>query len=83
MTPLDPDGLSMCHRTKGIYQLWNGTGTISTAAFGDNSFSGAVNVNAGRLIMGKTNTASASGDFLNASGIDLGGGTHEMRNASY
>lgn len=56
-----------------------GTGTMSIAAFGDNTFSGAVTVSAGRLIMGNTNTASASGDFLNASGIDLDGGTLEMR----
>jgi autotransporter-associated beta strand protein len=61
----------------GITKL--GTGTMSISAFADNTFSGAVNVNAGRLIMGNTNTASASADFLNASAINLGGGTLEMR----
>ncbi len=56
-----------------------GMGEMSISAFGDNTFSGAANVNAGRLIMGNTNTASASADFLNASGINLGGGTLEIR----
>jgi autotransporter-associated beta strand protein len=56
-----------------------GTGEMIISAFGDNTFSGAANVNAGRLIMGNTNTGSASADFLNASGINLGGGTLEFR----
>jgi fibronectin-binding autotransporter adhesin len=56
-----------------------GTGTMRIAAFADNTFSGIANINAGRLIMGNTNTASASADFLNASAINLGGGTLEMR----
>jgi len=56
-----------------------GTGTMNITAFADNTFSGAVNVNAGRLVMGNTNTASASADFLNASAVNLGGGTLEIR----
>ena len=56
-----------------------GSGTMNISAFPNNSFTGPVNINAGRLIVGNTNTASASADFSGASAVNLGGGTLEVR----
>lgn len=59
----------------GITKL--GTGTMRIAAANANSFTGAVNVNAGRLIMASTNGAGS--DLNTSSGITLGGGILEIR----
>ncbi|MGL4399426.1 MAG: beta strand repeat-containing protein, partial [Luteolibacter sp.] len=61
----------------GITKL--GSGTMNISAFPNNTFSGPANINAGRLIVGNTNTASASADFFSASAVNLGGGTLEVR----
>ena len=55
----------------------NGNGTASISAPNNNSFTGAVNVNTGRLIMGST--SGATGDMNASSGINLGGGILEIR----
>lgn len=62
----------------GITKL--GSGTMQISAPNTNSFTGAVNVNAGRLIMGST--ATATGDLNTSSGITLGGGILEIRTTS-
>lgn len=62
----------------GITKL--GSGTMQMSAPNANSFTGPVNVNAGRLIA--ANTASATGDFGTASAVNLGGGTLEIRTTS-
>lgn|GEM_PF-3266629 len=58
----------------------NGTGTFIIAAPNNNSFTGAVNVNAGRLVMGST--FNATGDFNTSSGASLGGGVLELRTSN-
>jgi autotransporter-associated beta strand protein len=58
----------------------NGSGTMSISAPNANSFTGAVNVNAGRLIMGST--SGFTGDLNTASGIALGGGILEIRTST-
>lgn len=55
----------------------NGSGTVLIAAPNNNSFTGAVTVNTGRLIMGST--ASTTGDMNGSSGITLNGGILEIR----
>jgi fibronectin-binding autotransporter adhesin len=54
-----------------------GTGTMRVAAANANSFTGAVAVNAGRLIM--ASTAAVGADLNTASAVNLGGGTLEIR----
>ena len=83
--------LELNHNGTGLF-LWNrqtdgtggitktGSGTFSISAPNANSFTGPVNVNAGRLIMGST--ASATGDLNTSSGISLGGGVLEIRTTS-
>jgi autotransporter-associated beta strand protein len=58
----------------------NGTGTMRVASGNANTFSGAVNVDAGRLIMASTSAAGA--DLNTASALNLGGGILEMRTTS-
>jgi autotransporter-associated beta strand protein len=62
----------------GITKL--GTGTMRVAAANANTFTGAVNVNGGRLILGSTSAAGA--DLNTSSGITLGGGILEIRTTS-
>jgi autotransporter-associated beta strand protein len=57
-----------------------GTGTTRIANTVDNSFTGAVNVNQGRLIVAAT--SSAGGDLNSASAVNLGGGILEIRTTS-
>lgn len=59
----------------GITKL--GSGTMRVAAGNANSFTGAVNVNAGRLIM--ASTQGTGSDLNTSSGINLGGGILEIR----
>lgn len=64
--------------TGGITKL--GSGTMEISAPNNNTFSGPVNVNAGRLVMGST--ASATGDLGTASAINFGGGTLEIQSGN-
>ena len=57
-----------------------GTGTMQFGTANANGFTGAVNVNQGRLIA--ASTASATGDLGAASGINLGGGILEIRTSN-
>ena len=57
-----------------------GSGTMRIINTIANGFTGAVNVNAGRLIA--ASTAGSTGDFGTASGIGLGGGILEIRTTS-
>jgi autotransporter-associated beta strand protein len=58
----------------------NGTGTFEISAPNNNGFTGAVTVNAGRLVMGST--SSATGDAGLSSGITLNGGELEIKTTS-
>lgn len=58
----------------------NGTGTFEISAPNTNTFTGAVVVNAGRLVMGTT--FGATGDMNSSSGITLAGGTLEIKTAA-
>lgn len=57
-----------------------GSGTMRMSAANGNGFSGAVNVNAGRLIANTTN--SGTGDFNSVAAINLGGGALEFRTSN-
>lgn len=58
----------------------NGSGTVVISAPNNNTFTGAVVVNQGRLVMGST--SGVTGDMNASSGITLNGGTLEIRTSS-
>ena len=83
--------LEVNHNGTGLF-LWNrqtdgaggitknGMGTFLIGAPNANSFTGAINANAGRLIM--ASTSGGTGDLNTSSGISLGGGILEIRTTS-
>lgn len=58
----------------------NGAGTFVISAPNNNSFTGAVVVNDGRMVMGST--FGATGDMNGSSGVQLSGGTLEIKTSS-
>jgi autotransporter-associated beta strand protein len=55
----------------------SGTGTVVFTGFNGNSFTGSLNINAGRVVL--NNTQNATADLASAVNINLGGGTLEVR----